>query len=228
MNARQTFEEFLRTSTPEIAAWAFLINLAFTAALCYLLSRVFIRFGRSLSNRVSMARNFVAIGLTTMLIITIVKSSLALSLGLVGALSIVRFRTAIKEPEELTYLFLTIAIGLGFGADQRMITAIASLAIMGVLSARGLLGRESPSGSSLFLTVNSKGPNRISLEQITESLKPHCADLNLKRFDENGDFVEAAYLVSFKNYSQLEQARQRLHGHGDSVTLSFVDNEGIA
>ena len=54
----------------------------------------------------------------------IVKSSLALSLGLVGALSIVRFRAAIKEPEELVYLFLIIAIGLGCGANQLIITCI--------------------------------------------------------------------------------------------------------
>jgi len=54
----------------------------------------------------------------------IVKSSLALSLGLVGALSIVRFRAAIKEPEELVYLFLIIAIGLGCGANQLTITII--------------------------------------------------------------------------------------------------------
>ena len=52
------------------------------------------------------------------------KSSLALSLGLVGALSIVRFRAAIKEPEELVYLFLVIATGLGCGADQIKITLI--------------------------------------------------------------------------------------------------------
>jgi hypothetical protein len=54
----------------------------------------------------------------------IVKSSLALSLGLVGALSIVRFRAAIKEPEELVYLFLVIAIGLGCGANQLIITTV--------------------------------------------------------------------------------------------------------
>ena len=56
--------------------------------------------------------------------ITIVKSSLALSLGLVGALSIVRFRAAIKEPEELVYLFLIIATGLGVGANQLNITIL--------------------------------------------------------------------------------------------------------
>ena len=63
----------------------------------------------------------------------IVKNSLALSLGLVGALSIVRFRAAIKEPEELVYLFLVIAAGLGCGALQLKITVlgiILSLAII--------------------------------------------------------------------------------------------------
>jgi len=52
--------------------------------------------------------------MTTMLVISIVKSSLALSLGLVGALSIVRFRSAIKEPEELVYIFLSMAITFHF------------------------------------------------------------------------------------------------------------------
>ena len=64
------------------------------------------------------------------LVIMVVKSSLALSLGLVGALSIVRFRTPIKEPEELVYLFLAIAIGLGLGAGQVLITTIIVLLIL--------------------------------------------------------------------------------------------------
>jgi uncharacterized membrane protein YhiD involved in acid resistance len=54
----------------------------------------------------------------------IVKNSLALSLGLVGALSIVRFRAAIKEPEELVYLFLIITAGLGCGSGQLKITIV--------------------------------------------------------------------------------------------------------
>ena len=59
----------------------------------------------------------------------VVKSSLALSLGLVGALSLVRFRTPIKEPEELAHLFLVSAVGLGFGAGQSVVTPIVFLVI---------------------------------------------------------------------------------------------------
>ena len=71
--------------------------------------------------------------MTTMLIITIIQQSLALSLGLVGALSIVRFRAAIKEPEELSYLFLCIAMGLGFGANQRIISIISFVFISSII-----------------------------------------------------------------------------------------------
>ena len=52
-----------------------------------------------------------------------VKSSLALSLGLIGALSIVRFRAPIKEPEELAYIFMAVAIGIGFGSGKIFISA---------------------------------------------------------------------------------------------------------
>ena len=89
-----------------------MLNLAVGVGLALVLRWHFRRFGSTLSNREEFDQVFPFVMLTTLLIITIVKSSLALSLGLVGALSIVRFRTPIKEPEELAYLFIAIAIGL--------------------------------------------------------------------------------------------------------------------
>jgi hypothetical protein len=88
---------------------SFIFSFFVCALLAYILGKFYVRFGNSLSNRKSFARNFIVLAITTMFIISVVKSSLALSLGLVGALSIVRFRSAVKEPEELIYLFLTIA-----------------------------------------------------------------------------------------------------------------------
>ena len=71
-----------------------------------------------MNNRETFSDVFVLLSAITCIIIIIVKYSLALSLGLVGALSIVRFRAAIKEPEELVYLFLIIGLGLSYGANQ--------------------------------------------------------------------------------------------------------------
>ena len=105
----------------QIDIQGFVISLFSAAVLSFLVQLFYIRYSSSLSNRKEFSKNFVVLGVTTTIVIMIVKSSLALSLGLVGALSIVRFRAAIKEPEELVYLFLIIAIGLGCGANQLVI-----------------------------------------------------------------------------------------------------------
>ena len=102
----------------------FIEGLMLAGILSFIIQITYLKFSTSLSNKYDFAKNFIVLGLTTTLVITIVKSSLALSLGLVGALSIVRFRAAIKEPEELVYLFLIIATGLGCGAGQLKITFI--------------------------------------------------------------------------------------------------------
>jgi len=175
-------EQFLATQTGKIPVLGFLINLLLTAGLSFVLGRLYIAFGASPSNRRAFARNFVLLGMTTMVIITIVKSSLALSLGLVGALSIVRFRAAIKEPEELTYLFLVISLGLGFGADQVWVTLIAFAVVAVVLIAKRKFER-TDEVRHLHLTVSSAQPAGLTLAALVGTLEKHSNDLHLTRFD---------------------------------------------
>ena len=105
----------------------FIISLVVASILSFIVQLFYLKFSSSLSNRLDFSKNFVILGIATTIVITIVKSSLALSLGLVGALSIVRFRAAIKEPEELVFLFLIISIGLGCGAGQIKIIIVGTL-----------------------------------------------------------------------------------------------------
>ena len=77
---------------------------------------------------------------------------MALSLGLVGALSIVRFRAAIKDPEELVYLFLVIATGLGCGAGQLKITLIGILASLLIIIIYSKFWKKENSQEEKFLT----------------------------------------------------------------------------
>lgn len=220
-----SLQGFLDSTNPTIPLWSFAVNLAIAGLLCFAVAQVYVRFGRSLSNRSSLARNFVMIGVTTMLIISIVKSSLALSLGLVGALSIVRFRTAIKEPEELAYLFLTISIGLGLGANQWVITSAAVAIIVAGIALRGHFGSRSGT-SNLYLTVRRESGGDPGLGHVTRTLQENCSELSLMRFDESGEAMEACYLVNFDDVAQLERAKSALQSQG-AVSLSFVDSHGI-
>jgi uncharacterized membrane protein YhiD involved in acid resistance len=222
----QTFQEFLASQTAQIPVLDFVINLLLAAFLSYVLRGVYARYGNSLSNRKAFARNLILMAVTTMLIITVVKSSLALSLGLVGALSIVRFRAAIKEPEELAYLFLAISIGLGLGADQRVITLVAFAIIVGIIWLMKYSSR-SEENQNLYLTVSGHNPEKIELEEVVQVLKTHCSAVNLKRFDDTKEMLEAAFLVEFEDFSQLEAARAGLLGLGDDVRVTFLENRGI-
>jgi uncharacterized membrane protein YhiD involved in acid resistance len=224
---QKTFTEFLATQSVQIPVFGFLINLILAAVLAFLLSRIYAKYGHSLSNRKVFGRNFVLITMTTMLIISIVKSSLALSLGLVGALSIVRFRAAIKEPEELAYLFLAIAIGLGLGADQRTITVVAFAIIAAIIWIKNL-SHKSEESQNLYLSVSSHNPVKVELKEVVATLQQYCSAVNLKRFDETKEELNALFLVEFKDYRQLEESKSTLMKLSDSVRVTFLDNKGIA
>lgn len=101
-----------------------IVALVLSGITAIFLAELYKRFSQTVSNHDSFARLFPMITITTTIVIFVVKSSLALSLGLVGALSIVRFRAAIKEPEELMYLFMCIAMGLSFGANMPLIAML--------------------------------------------------------------------------------------------------------
>lgn len=226
MNQQTIFQDFLVTQGVHIPLVEFVISLLLTVLLSLALGRVYIRFGHSLSNRKLFASHLLLISMTTMLIISIVKSSLALSLGLVGALSIVRFRTAVKEPEELAYLFIAIALGLGFGAHQRVITITAFLILAGVIIVRGLLQKREEN-SNLYFEVTSHNPKKLELKQIVDELNKHCKTVNLRRFNEKKELLEASFLVEYDNFKNLEQCKEALLKMGDDVHITFMDNKSL-
>ncbi|MFC1682220.1 DUF4956 domain-containing protein [Nanoarchaeota archaeon] len=223
----ETFEQFLAGNPSQIGLSYFAISLVIAAILSYVLGRAYIKYGTSLSNRKKFAGNFVLMTTTTTLIITVVKSSLALSLGLVGALSIVRFRAAIKEPEELAFLFLTIAIGLGLGAGQLAVTLIAFFIILLLI-----IGRHIYSGSekdyNLNLTVSGKISKDLDLKRIIEILKKNCVSVSLRRFDKSPEnILEASFSVEFDSFEKLEKTKKELNELSKSITISYLDKTGI-
>jgi|TARA_B100000929_G_scaffold278859_1_gene255413 uncharacterized membrane protein YhiD involved in acid resistance len=217
-------QELAISTTEQVSVWIIVFNLFLSAVLSLILGWVYTKYGSALSNRKQFARNFLPITMTTMFIITIVKSSLALSLGLIGALSIIRFRTAIKEPEELSYLFLTIAIGMGIGANQAIITIITLLTITAIICLKNINQNDVESGQNLYLTISSPAQDGNELNTIIKVLQKHCTNVNLKRFDENSNLLEVSFLVGFENYSQLEVSKSELQGLNDSIRVSFLDN----
>ena len=220
----QTFEEFLAGGTVQVSFTYLVFAILLAALLAFILSKIYVRYGTSISNRKKFASNFVLLTTTTTLIIMIVKSSLALSLGLVGALSIVRFRAAIKEPEELAFLFLSIAIGLGLGAGQVEATVV-SFAIISLLVVGRHFVHKKEENQNLYITVSAKN---IKLNDVVSILNKNCSAVSLKRFDQTKEGVlEASFLVDFDSFNKLEKAREELQNLSGSATITYLDNSGL-
>lgn len=200
------------------------ISLLIGACLSWILQIHYQRFGTSLSNRVAFSKVFTFITLTTILIISIVKSSLALSLGLVGALSIVRFRTPVKEPEELAYLFMCIAIGLGLGANQWLATFVATTIIVSVVS---ISRRKRDEQQNLFLSLDWKKSQEIELRDVQGLLTKYIEECDLRRFDSRELHEEAVYYIQIKDSDRLLDLISTVKKEFPGIGMSFLDKTTI-
>ena len=208
----------------EISTNNFLFSIIISYFLGYLLSLVYIKQSRTLSNHHELARIFPILSITTTIVIAIVKSSLALSLGLVGALSIVRFRTPIKEPEELTYIFLCIAIGLASGADQYLAAIIAFFVSAIGIYLNNFLRKKIRSRNGLRLVLKGIEVNEIST--LITLLSKSC-----RRIDFNSALIEKNILDSNtitlsilpNTIKESEVIIKELNNQFPKVSVSLID-----
>lgn len=222
-NKWNLFEKFLITENQTLSIEDFATNSVLIIILCWILGLTYQKVARSLSNKKDFANNFMILAFTTMLIISIVKSSLALSLGLVGALSIVRFRAAIKEPEELAFLFFSISIGLGLGANQIAIVLVAFLIFMAILWGRFFYQKKDQS-QNLFITVNSS-KDKIEIGELNSIMSNHFKKHQLRRFDEQEDVTELAFIADVKGSTELESFRKDIVSKYPNSNISFLDSK---
>ena len=219
------------TNPAPLSLLSFTINMLLGLVLSVLLAWYYKHLGESLSNRSKFAPILPVLSLITLVVISIVKSSLALSLGLVGALSIVRFRTAIKDPEELIYLFFAIAIGLGMGADQRIPTLIAFVIIMSFLLIRKYLQGKliNRSDKSLFLNINSPtGDNAdIYLKSVNDILKGNIKDIDLRRFDISDQGVNLVYYVNTDDPDTVGSFVKEIRDKYPGTNISIVEQNNL-
>ena len=96
----------------------FIVGFTLTIILSLILRTIYVRFSSSVSNKLLIANIFPLFGVSIFLIVITIKSSIVLSLGLVGALSIIRFRTAIKEAEQIVYFLILTGISIATAAGS--------------------------------------------------------------------------------------------------------------
>jgi hypothetical protein len=223
------WNSFLAAESPDLEA--LLVNLGLVLILGQLLVWHYQRFSPVLSNKRKFSRVFVFVAATTMLVITVVKSSLALSLGLVGALSIIRFRTPIKEPEELAYLFLSIGLGLGLGANQHVVTVLIYAVVLGYMAliSSGHGGALPP---RLLLHLSGRLPEgagraETTLKELLASAGAGSTRVDLRRIDTEGASFNATLVLDLEGAEDVGPLLSRLELVLPGSSISVVEGNAL-
>lgn len=215
-------EKYIEEFASSIPIAEFIFNIVIAASLAVLLRWFYVKYGTSFSNRRKFGSNFLPLTLGTLLIITVVKSSIALSLGLVGALSIVRFRSAIKEPEELTFLFLAIGIGLACGANQPILATIGLISVLVLLFFSAVLNKKEvfKKEDKVFVNIQT---DITDLESITQILIEKVPFVELRRLDTSSGGLDLSFVCKIDHLDQVNHLTTSIRSLSPKTTLSIID-----
>lgn len=166
----------------------------------------------------------VIILLITVVIMIMISSNIIISLGMVGALSIVRFRTAIKDPRDTVFIFWSIAEGLSVGSQNFKLALISTLFIAVLLVAAGFYSR-----ISVKYLIIVKGTGEAEIDAITALLKSYNKLTKLRAANNSETSTELIYEALVKNEFKMQavdELKKRADVTAVNILLESGDNVG--
>lgn len=204
----------------DVSAPQILLTLLLTCVIALYIFWVY----RLLTRKTFYNKNFnislAALAVITCIVILTVQSNIVISLGMVGALSIVRFRTAIKDPIDLVFLFWSISVGIACGAGMMEIALIGSLILTMLIF---VLDRLPVARAAMILVVNAEAGKEQTLK-ITEIVKKYSKYHKVKSRNITGQQLDMVMELWGAQDEELAEALSQLP-KVHSVSLMSHDGE---
>ena len=211
---KTTIFNFLSTANSTLSMTEVVVNFIATTIIGIV---IFICYKITHSRAVYSAKfnvSLLMIAVITTLVMSVIGNNIALSLGMVGALSIVRFRTAIKDVRDTVYIFWCIAVGICCGVSEYFLVGIGSLVIFLVLMVLGAVHSD-----DIYL-VSIKAGRQAENEVASLMSRYFSGKASLKVNNSSVDSCELIYEISKK---MLEKK-----GHGLDITDELYDIETVS
>ena len=203
-----------QTITP--ASWlTIVVSLVLAFAVGLFIAWIYRRNFRGVMYSNNFALTLVLMTLITCPVVMCIKESIQLSMGMVGALSIVRFRTAVKDPLDTAYMFWALTMGILLGAGQFFLTALAVVGI-GILITV-VVSLQSKRMNSFLLVLRMGDEAERAASQIVASVRNQ--QLKSKTVSSNG--IEATYEVRVDKPDALLNKLRAVQGVYDATLVSY-------
>jgi len=192
-----------------------LVSLVLALAVGLFIAWIYRRNYRGVMYSNNFTLTLVMMTLITCPVVMCIRESIQLSMGMVGALSIVRFRTAVKDPLDTAYMFWALTMGILLGAGQFFLTACAVVGIGLLLTV--LVHIQSKGLNSYLLVVRMAEESERQANQLVNNLK--VTQLKSKTVSANG--IEATYEVRVDKPDALLNKLRALPGVYDATLVAY-------
>ncbi|MGL5152318.1 MAG: DUF4956 domain-containing protein [Clostridium sp.] len=167
--------------------------------------------------------SLVMLTLVTSMVMLVISGDIALSLGMVGALSIVRFRTAVKDPRDTAYIFWSISVGLSVGTQNYLIATIGSIFLFVVLSIFSLGGFSNEDRYLLIIRGN-----RVKEQDVMSVVFKLFNNSQMRAKNTTGDTLEIVYQIKIKRNKDKDIVKRLYEIDGiDTVNIIAQNGETI-
>lgn len=172
MGFNDVFKSSFLESVTEFSVIDTVIGLLFALVLGLFILMIYKKIFAGIMYSTGFAMSLVGLTLVTTLVIMAVTSNVVLSLGMVGALSIVRFRAAIKEPMEIVFLFWSLAVGIVVGAGIIPLAVIGSI-IIGIILVVFASRKQNKTPYILIVDCDNDKAEENATELIGKAVEKH-------------------------------------------------------
>ena len=202
----------LQLSTTSLSE--FIIGFVLTIIFSLLIRNIYINHSNSVSNKTIVANIFPLFSVAIFLIVITIKSSIVLSLGLVGALSIIRFRTAIKEAEQIVYFLILTAIAIASAAGSYLfpILLVIFVFIYNFYRTKQKSGEISSSNDHLVITADKIDNKKI--EELINLLNEQGVNVEIQSINKKENNTSIVLKMSDFNINSLTKVDDFLNKHG--------------
>ncbi|MBE0639452.1 MAG: DUF4956 domain-containing protein [Bacteroidales bacterium] len=193
------FEDFQNFDLFPVTIYTVIGNLLVSFLCGVIISLVYRFVYKGPSYSVTFVNSLVILSMITSVVILVIGNNLARAFGLVGAMSIIRFRTAVRDVQDIVFIFFALGVGMAAGVGLYSVaisaTLLISLAI--ILLSITNFGQTKKREFLLQLSYFSNEDNELQIERI---LKKHCRKMKLVNLKNVGsdNVLEAFYHVSLK------------------------------
>ena len=194
MSFSDVFKSSFLESITEFSALDTLIGMVFALVIGLFIFVIYKKTFTGVMYSTGFGMSLVGLSLVTTLVIMAVTSNVVLSLGMVGALSIVRFRAAIKEPMEIVFLFWSLAVGIVIGAGMIPLAVIGSV-IIGLIMVLFVNCKFSNTPYILIINCN----NEQAEEEVTRVIRSGVKRFIVKSKTVNSDGIELTAEIRVKD-----------------------------